>query len=402
MLIMDNRLEIIARDLHSGFRIREFNVILWELDSRSGQYLNKGVFFSDRSGKISITYPSSRLSELVVDFEAKNYFSQLVPCTRNSSKLCIESASLEIHIPTWWASTINSAIEGQNLKIGIIDSGCVDHACLPHVEKRRLRVHTDTVSPLEFILSAGDRVGHGTHVAGIISARNTQQAGLRGFVPCADVISVGITDSAEKTPIEIAYLVAAIDYLTSRNVDIINMSLGVTCASPGEIRAVEGALRRARNADILLVAAAGNKYGPITTFPALSQNVIPVTAYGSLAAIPYYSRGSIVHNIPLSLARQDDLDLFRPPYAIDTRCLWFPGVEIISTAEHGGWRSLDGSSMASAVATGILAQVLSQDGLHVDSVFESDMVEELMIRLVPRHVQYLDVSGAGFVRSIRP
>ncbi len=128
-----------------------------------------------------------------------------------------------------------------------------------------------------------DCLGHGTAVASIIAARPIAGAGLRGLAPGASILSIRVSEriDTENGPVgsgNVKALIDGIRYAVASRPQprVINLSISTTTDS-GDLRA---AVQSALDADIVLVAAAGNGYakGNPTTYPASYDGVVGVGA----------------------------------------------------------------------------------------------------------------------------
>lgn len=173
-----------------------------------------------------------------------------------------------------------------------------------------------------------DENGHGTHVAGIIAAKN-DGVGITGVAPGSQILPLRVLDANGSG--YLSDIAAAVDYAVSNNADVINLSLGGTA----NYYLIEDAINRAVTAGVVVVAAAGNS-GPnnsLPSYPAGYANVIAVAATDSNGVVASYSnQGSY-------------LDIAAP------------GSAIISTTPNG-YASLSGTSMASPHVAGIAALML--------------------------------------------
>jgi hypothetical protein len=101
-----------------------------------------------------------------------------------------------------------------------------------------------------------DTDGHGTQVAGIIAAANNG-IGLTGVAHNAKIMPVKVIQG--ETPLDEfdTDVAAGIDYAATNGAQVINISLG---SSPGDppLPKIEAALRRARQAGVVVVISAGN------------------------------------------------------------------------------------------------------------------------------------------------
>jgi subtilisin family serine protease len=110
------------------------------------------------------------------------------------------------------------------------------------------------VTPGRDVLGQGstqDALGHGTFVAGLVSAIDGNGAGGRGVGGATPIIPVRVTASGSITSADLAAgIVAAVD----AGARVVNISIG----GPGITSVEEAALDYARRRDVLVVASAGN------------------------------------------------------------------------------------------------------------------------------------------------
>jgi subtilisin family serine protease len=133
-------------------------------------------------------------------------------------------------------------------------------------------------NPLSGIEDDADRVGHGTHVAGIISAVAGPD-GIRG-VCAARIAAVKVLPTRSDSWDEVAYLRGLASSLDVPGVRVLNLSLG----SPHRNRAEAEIIAELIAANIVVVAAMGNEYrkGNATSYPAAHPGVIAVGASDEL------------------------------------------------------------------------------------------------------------------------
>ncbi|HET8528518.1 MAG TPA: S8 family serine peptidase [Gaiellaceae bacterium] len=175
---------------------------------------------------------------------------------------------------------------------------------------------------------AGDTLGHGTSVAGVIAARGVD--GLpAGIAPGARVLAVKISGDDR---VQQATLAHALRYVAERpDVRVINLSLG----GPDEPD-VAAAVRYALAQGKLVVAAAGNMgldvEQELHTYPCVYAGVLCVGATTRDGALAWWSN-----------------------YSADLVAVAAPGVGIVSTWPGGGVETHDGTSLAAPVVSGIAA-----------------------------------------------
>jgi thermitase len=176
-----------------------------------------------------------------------------------------------------------------------------------------------------------DDIGHGTHVAGIVSALTNNKIGVASLSKGVSIMPVKVGDQYTLSSIDIAH---GIYYAVDNGANIINISIG-----GGYSQYIEEACNYAYEKGVLVVAAAGNEStsDPSGSYPAAHNNVLAVAAYDSSTnAIADFSN----YGDWVSIAA--------------------PGVDILSTIP-GGYYNLDGTSMAAPMVTSLAAMLKSQD-----------------------------------------
>lgn len=124
-----------------------------------------------------------------------------------------------------------------------------------------------------------DEHGHGTHVTGIIAAQLNNNEGIAGLTPNIQILPVRVMD-AEGFGSDRA-IAQGIDFALARGARVINLSLGATLilATRESSPQVSRAIRRALDAGVIVVAAAGNDFMPLpNALVADNDDVIVVAA----------------------------------------------------------------------------------------------------------------------------
>ncbi len=138
-------------------------------------------------------------------------------------------------------------INGEGIKIGVIDTG-VNFAHPDFIIDGK---NSDLLKGYDFVEMDNfpqDTNGHGTQVAGIISANGQ----LQGIAPGAEIFAYRVSEDGESVPSKL--IVDAIDRAILDDVDIINISLGVNMTHNQIQKSVNAAIKNG----IVVVAAAGN------------------------------------------------------------------------------------------------------------------------------------------------
>ncbi|MBU4511556.1 S8 family serine peptidase [bacterium] len=168
-----------------------------------------------------------------------------------------------------------------------------------------------------------DDNGHGTHVAGIIAAEDND-TGVVGVAPEAALYALKVLDRTGSG--YVSAVVAAIEWATVNDIQVINMSLG-----GGDHLTLDAACSSAYDDGLILVASAGN--GGAVSYPAAYLSVIAVSATDSSDNLASFS--STGNEVELAA----------------------PGVDIYSTYKDGGYATMSGTSMASPHVAGTAALV---------------------------------------------
>ena len=195
--------------------------------------------------------------------------------------------------------------------------------------------------------SADDGNGHGSHVAGIIGARDNG-IGVIGVSPGATLVAVLVLNNAGSGSNSV--VIAGVDYVAGagRPGDVANMSLG-----GGVSQALDNAVVAAAATGIKFTLAAGNESDN-------ANNHSPARANGpNVYTVSSFAKGS-------SATDTDDpwssfSNFGNPPVDFAE-----PGSSIPSTYKGGGYATLSGTSMAAPHLAGILLVRSAQSGGTVD------------------------------------
>jgi subtilisin family serine protease len=213
-----------------------------------------------------------------------------------------------------------------NVDVYVIDTGIGSHADLNRI------AHVNFASGKN-----DDCHGHGTHVAGTVSARDN----------VSDV--VGVAPGARLTGVKVlscngsgstSGVIKGVDWVTAHAVKpaVANMSLG-----GGISPALDDAVRRSAGSGVFYALAAGNS-------GANACNSSPARA------------GAGVNNGIMTVAATDAADR-EASWSNYGNCvdIWAPGVSILSTRRGGGVTTMSGTSMASPHVAGGAALYLSKN-----------------------------------------
>jgi subtilisin family serine protease len=156
--------------------------------------------------------------------------------------------------PCAWAITTGR----EDVIVAVVDSG-VD---MGHPDLQG-RLRKDGFDFVDNDGDPGDENGHGTHVTGIIAATLNNAEGGAGLAPSVQVLPVRVM-SAEGVGGD-RRIAAGISYAVDKGARVINLSLGSTLllATPESSPLISRAIRRALDAGIVVVVAAGNDFVPL-------------------------------------------------------------------------------------------------------------------------------------------
>lgn len=207
--------------------------------------------------------------------------------------------------------------------VGVVDTGVdLDHPDLQTHLVEGLNLVSPDRSPM-------DDVGHGTHVAGVISALVNNTEGVAGMSWHNPVMPIKALDYSGAGS---TYTVAqGIIWATDHGAKVINLSLG----NYADAEFLHDAIRYAFDRDVLLVAASGNDNTERPGFPAAYPEVFAVAATDS---------------------RQQRASFSNYGDYIDVAA---PGVTIASTFPHNQYAALSGTSMASPHVAALAALIRS-------------------------------------------
>lgn len=175
--------------------------------------------------------------------------------------------------------------------------------------------------------SPQDLNGHGSHVAGIIAAKNNS-IGSIGVTPGAQVVAVRVLNrngSGSNSDV-----IAGVNYVAQvgGSGDVANMSLG-----GGPSQALDDAVKGA-SGQVKFTLAAGNESQSATLHSPARVNGTNIYTVSSFAQSGNFSSFSNFGNPPVDYAE--------------------PGSSIYSTYKNGGYATLSGTSMAAPHLAGIL------------------------------------------------
>ncbi|MFW6029446.1 MAG: S8 family serine peptidase, partial [Halanaerobiales bacterium] len=266
------------------------------------------------------------------------YFDHKIP---NDERFSEQWGSKELKLPLVWDQITGSS----RINIAVLDTGVdYNHPDLANV--------VDLDSSYDFSGGEGetnpdpmDISGHGTHVAGIVSAVGDNNFGVAGTMWESNIMAVKVLDdSGNGTEWTVSQGMLYSAGLLENNqpaeiADIITMSL----SGPSEVPLVKDAIDKIRNEsrkEVIITASAGNHGNSASVnYPANYDEVISVGALKESEPVPelsHYSNGGL------------NVDFLAP------------GSSILSTDINGEYSYKTGTSMATPYVAGIMGLMLSE------------------------------------------
>jgi len=195
-----------------------------------------------------------------------------------------------------------------------------------------------------------DDNGHGSHVSGIIAGERNNQTGIVGIAPESTIMPIKVLSASGSG--SWSDFTDAIRYAVDFGADIINLSLGGFLAIGSTLfTQVKSVIQYAHDHGTIIVAAAGNDYGPIQdNYPAVFDQVISVGALNHLHQRANFS------------SYGEELDFITP--GVDVLSLRSQYTQFgNSVPGNTAYARASGTSMAAPVLAGVVALMLANEPL---------------------------------------
>jgi len=269
---------------------------------------------------------------------------------------------------------------GHGVTIGVVDTG-IDrsHPALAHAVTGG-RCFVKGEDDMAWGPSNGPVGWHGTHVAGILAARDPGGRCPDGIAPEAKIRSYRVFGGGAGTTIATIGVINSILTAVDDGCDIINLSLGGRQLREDGVR---DAINEAWDSGVVCIAAAGNDGHRPVAFPAAHPNCFGISALGRETLISAGDADARFVGPPRSAV---DPDVFLATFSNIGPQIDFagPGVAIVSTLPNNGIGAASGTSMAAPAVAGATAVALSRNSNILNGNRDKDRAAAIFAMLVGR------------------
>jgi thermitase len=236
----------------------------------------------------------------------------------------------DIDAPEGWdAAGLSAFPNSGGVKVGVIDTGFDrTHSDLTGKRSGCATSYNNGLTIVNGVCD--DDNGHGTHVAGTITANTNNARGVAGAGFNSSIVSCKALATPAGTGLT-SDIANCLNWTSNQGVKVISMSLG-----GGQSATLQTAVRNAAARNVLLIAAAGNDGDATLNYPAAYPEVMSVAATDDRDQRASFSNAN------------SDVEIAAP------------GVGVWSTYLGGSYIALDGTSMATPHVSGVAAVVFAQ------------------------------------------
>lgn len=318
---------------------------------------------TDRNGKahFELSTSTKRVDAVYVDPLHSAWPARISGVAVTPAGAEVEVVPLDLALPDARGMTYGKARAGSGkaVKVAVVDTGVGRHTALR--VKRGQNTTTGEAAGL-----FRDEDGHGSHVAGVIAA--AASGWRRGEASGVELHAYRIFEAGDDFASTFA-IAAAIKDAAAHGCDLVNLSIGDSMAD-GHVR---DAVEFAWSKGCVCVAATGNDGKARVDYPARYKKAVAVSALGLMDSWPdgAYLDWTTSDALGDALAgRRCFVASFSNTGA--KVAVTAPGVAIVSTIFGNRWGVMSGTSMATPIATGVIARRLAASpkilGLARDAV----------------------------------
>jgi len=314
-----------------------------------------------------------------VEYAEPDYLMRMMETTPDDPMYSQQWHHAAVNAPALWDSTTGDTSQ----VIGIIDTGVDwDHPDLAEniwinwVEYHGAQGvdddgngYVDDIRGWDWISNdndPNDDNAHGTHVAGIAAARGNNGIGVTGVSWNSKIMALKVLQSTGYG--NSSDVAAAVEYAGNNGATVMNLSLG----SYGHSQVLENALAVAYNTTVE-VAAAGNSGLCIGPGRCPDMRASAPMYPGAFSWVLGVQAGDAMGPDGFSNYDQDGPQgsAYTDGYNYELKA---PGSGINSTFPNGGYHSLNGTSMASPVVAGGIANILSYEEPVSTELFRAKLI----------------------------
>jgi len=294
-----------------------------------------------------------------------------------------ENTLLQWHMQYFKMDSVWEMSTGKEVKVAIVDSGIdTDHeALVNNIALAESVIPQSAYGTNGFFLTyqgPEDKLGHGTHVAGIIGAA-CEDGSVMGIAPECKIYSYKALEKVGNTATGYTSWIAnGILSAVENQVDIINLSIG---GSRTEDRFIAEAIDIALENGCIVVCAAGN-YNGIG-----AQNAIDY---------PASDEGTIAVSAAMQQEDEITIDLSYSKYGEGIDFI-APGTRILSTDLDGEYSEKKGTSMAAPMVSATIALLIEEMG----AVTQQEVMDVLVRTAQDIGDEGVDIySGNGVIQPL--
>ncbi|MFN6558679.1 MAG: S8 family peptidase [Nostoc sp. ChiSLP01] len=285
------------------------------------------------------------------------------------------------NLPKWHLEHINLIqrraegyqLNGEKITVAVLDTGIDSrHQEFQGRVSQSYKMNDDgTIEELR-VPQNNDTDGHGTHIAGLICGRNIGVAPNTKLIDCL-LLPQGIGKLSN-----LVFWLGWLGLKEQANVNIANISAGI----PEYFPLIQELISTLLLIGILPVCAVGNDGFNNHISPGNCKNSLSVGATDSNRQLAFFSG-----NGRLNINNQ----LYDVPYLVA------PGVEVCSSVPHGGYEALDGTSMATAIASGVAALTLQNNLNNNNNITVGSLINQLRSNCMDLRKER-ERQGAGLIQ----
>lgn len=200
-----------------------------------------------KKGKIEVLKAIRKLEKRDdVLYVGPDYIGEICSTNMNDTYYYLQYGINKMQFNDAWDITKGSS----SINVGVIDSGIdATHPDLQNKVNESLSIAYVRNHNTNDYLPLTDEDGHGTHVAGIISANANNNIGIAGASPNVSLVSLKAFNEVGIG--ELSDVIAAINYADTNGIKILNLSARFTNSSPDLETAIQ-------SYDGIIICAAGN------------------------------------------------------------------------------------------------------------------------------------------------